>query len=265
MGSFIGRVHLISRAGACILAGVPSTLLIPLPITQLFTKRFQREDRLRRLHRMVGWARFCRKRVLGIDLDVVGREHLPSPSRGHMYVSNHQSWADILVLAEALDTVAFLSKTLIRKLPVLGRCAYAGGTVYVERDDGLSRRQALRETLRMCKESTAVVIFPEGTRSPDGELQQRVHPAAIRAAYDQGIRVVPVAIDGSHRVLPKTMDDIHLGQRVAVTVGQPLDPKDYPRSSAFAEAVWNRVHDLFAETRARAHGQLPGGAPTPPV
>ncbi len=250
MSSLRDHLSVIARGGACVLAGVPTTTLIPLPLTMALTRRYRREELLRRLHLMVPWAAFCRRFLLGIELEVHGREHLPRPSRGYLYVSNHQSWADIVVLIEALETVAFLSKTLVKHLPVFGRCAYAGGSIYVARGSADSRRRALREMLRMCQESTAVVVFPEGTRSPDGELQS-IHPASLRAAFSHQLRVVPVAIDGTWRVLPKTMDRWAPG-RVAVEIGRPLDQAASADADAWTDEVWGKVSELHQLARERA-------------
>ena len=251
MAPLIDRLEVVARAAACILAGMPTTTLIPLPLSMALTRRFRREDLLRRLHRMTPWARFCRQHILGIRLDVEGRGNLPSPSRGYMYVSNHQSWVDILVLMEALETVGFLAKTLVKYIPVLGRCAYAGGTVYVARNDASSRQAALLETLRMCKESVAVVIFPEGTRSADGELRQKIHKGSLRASHHHHLKVVPVGIDGTIKVLPKSMDWVNTGQRVAVTIGEPMDPADYADDVTWADEIWRRVIELHGRSRAR--------------
>ena len=249
--SLIGRVRVVSRGAACVLAGVPSTTLIPLPLTMALTRRYRREEWLKRLHLMVPWARFCCRRVAGVKLDLVGKEHVPSPSRGHMYISNHQSWVDIVVLMDALDTVAFLSKDLVRHIPVVGRCAHAGGTIFFDRRTSQSRRQALRQTIRMCAESTAVVIFPEGTRSRDGQLREKIYPATLRAAHKQGLKVVPVGLDGTINIMPKTNDDFCVGQRVAVTIGAALDSADYADAETFADAAWSRVGQLFLQSRSR--------------
>ena len=70
------------------------------------------------------------------------------------------------------DTVAFLSKRVpVRYLPAIGRSAYCAGTVFIDRSNPESREKALQETLRMCVESVAVVVFPEGTRSERGDLR----------------------------------------------------------------------------------------------
>jgi len=245
------QLHALGRFGACILAGVPSTTIIPLPLTLALTRRFRREELLKRLHLMVPWARFCLRRILRVDLDTVGREHLPASTRGHVYISNHQSYLDILLLMEVLDTVAFLSKKLVLYIPVIGQCAYAGGTIFFERKDQGSRQQALRETLKMCEESTAVVIFPEGTRSDDGDVREKIHPGAIRAAYQRRLKVIPVGLDGTGEVFPKSMDRLNLDRRVAVTIGEVIDPADFAAARPFVQAVWDRVKQLQAQSRGR--------------
>jgi len=248
----MGRLRVIVRGTASVLAAVPSTTLVPLPLTMALTRRYGREERLKRLHLMVPWARFCCRRVGGIKLSVVGKEHVPSPSsKGYMYISNHQSWVDIVVLMDALDTVAFLSKDLVRYIPVVGRCAYAGGTIFFDRSTPQSRKRALEQTIRMCRESTAVVVFPEGTRSKDGQLREKIYPATMRAAFENGLEIVPVGLDGSISIMPKTNDDFHGGQPVAVTIGQPLDGRDFADADAFVDAVWGRIGELFAQSRQR--------------
>ena len=248
----LDRAHMLARAAAIIVAAFPTTGLIPLPVTQLLFKRFEREERLKRLHHMVGWARFSAERILGMRLDIRGQENLPQPcSRGHMYVSNHQSYSDILVLMTALDTVAFLSKRVpVKYLPAIGRSAYCGGTVYVDRGDSESRERALAETLRMCEESTAVVVFPEGTRSDDGNLRQKIYPRAMQAAHERGIKLIPIGVHGTWRVVPKAMDRVRTGQQVAVRIGRPLEPSDFATGEDYAEACWQRVAELHEEARA---------------
>jgi 1-acyl-sn-glycerol-3-phosphate acyltransferase len=245
------QLWMLARFSACVLAGVPSTTLIPLPLTLALTRRYRREELLKRLHLMVRWARFCTRHILDMTVLVEGRAHLPRDTRGYMYVSNHQSYVDILLLIDVLDTAAFLSKGLIKFIPVIGQCAYAGGTIYFDRGAQGSRQQALRDTIRMCKESTAVVIFPEGTRSFDGELRRKIHPGAVKAAYIHGLKAIPVGLDGTRRVVPKAMDRVGLGQTVAVTIGEPIDPARFDSAGAFVDAVWGRITELFVASRAR--------------
>lgn len=246
------RLHLIARGVACILAGVPTTTLIPLLLTLRLFKRFEREKLLVRLHRMLPWARLCLTRIYRARLLVEGEANVPDDDRGHLYVSNHQSYVDILVLMVALRTAAFLSKQLVRWIPVLGACAYAGGSVFLDRNDPTSRARALAETLEMCRRSTGVVVFPEGTRSPAGVLREQIRPGMILAAHEAGLKVIPVALDGTGEVFPREMDRVGLDVDVRVSIGAPLDPADYESRDAWVEAVWGAVRRMHAELRARA-------------
>ena len=85
----------------------------------------------------------------------------------------------------------------------------------------------------------------------DGELREKIYPASIRAAYESGLKIVPVGLDGTIEIVPKTMDDFHGGRRVMVTIGEPMDGRDFADADAFVDAVWGRVGELFAESRAR--------------
>ena len=206
---------------------------------------------MKRWHNMVPWARFCRKYILRIDLEVSGRENIPRDRRGYMFISNHQSYVDILVLMDALDTVSFLSKDLVKYIPLIGQHSYTAGTIYFDRRDAESRKRALDETLRMCKESTAVVVFPEGTRSTDGNLRPKIYPRAIERCHGEGIGIIPVGLDGTFDVVPKTMDRVNLGRKVVVTIGKPLHPSTASGPAEWVELVWRRVGELFEQSRRR--------------
>jgi len=243
--SILGRVGLILQFGAVIGLAVPSTLLIPLPLTQLLTKRFCREEKLKRLHLMVLWAKKSLEWVLGGKLKVTGKWNIPPSTKGHMFISNHQSYVDILVLMSALDTVAFLSKSLVKKIPVIGRSAYCGGTVFFRRNSEKERSRALEETLKMCTESTAVVVFPEGSRSRDGEIKGKIHPRAIIECFRRCIRIIPVGLDGSFDIVSPKMDKVNRGLPLSVHVGEVIDPRAFSgEEQDFVRAVWGKVKDL---------------------
>jgi len=251
------KAQVAIRATAAVVTAIPTTSFPPLLVTQALSRRFRDEERLQKLHHMAAWARFVTRHVVKPDLEVSGLEHLPRPSKGHMYVSNHQSYADIMVLGSVLGTLAFLSKSLVRKIPFVGRAAAAAGTIFFDRRAKDAREKALQETLRMCKESTAVVVFPEGTRSEDGSLREKTHPRALYEAHFHGIRLVPLAIYGTHRILPKTMDRFNTGEKVSVRIGEAFDPKDFETPEAYATACWRRVAELHAEARIVVDGSRP--------
>jgi stearoyl-CoA desaturase (delta-9 desaturase) len=230
------------RASMIIVAALPSGLLVFL--TLCLCKRFRREDLLTRLHCMTAWARFCVRYILRAEVDVAGAEHLPRSSKGCLYIANHQSVADSLVLIPVIKSVAFLSSDRVRKIPVIGACAHAGGSVFVDRSSVEDRTRALIETIRMCKESTAVLVFPEGRVSPDGRLLEKVFFSTLYRAYAEGLRVIPIGLHGTAGVVPYSMDEIRTGRTVAIRIGQALSPADAADREAFAEACWQRVGEL---------------------
>jgi 1-acyl-sn-glycerol-3-phosphate acyltransferase len=166
-----------------------------------------------------------------------------------MYVSNHQSYVDIPTIMGALRIGAFLSKDLVAYIPVIGLIAWLAGTIYFRRKDAQSRRKGLEDTLRMCEFSTPVVVFPEGTRSRDGNLRESIRLGAMRACWERDIRVGTFALDGTRFIFPPTMDRFFPNQRVAFVVGEILQPGDFPDPDRFAEASWEEVKRCFAKAR----------------
>ena len=251
---WLRRLELYIWGVVIVLAALPMTVIIPLFITRRFTQRFRDERRLARWHGMIGWAHFTLRWLLRVKLDVRGPSQEELGERGFLYISNHQSFIDIPVLIASLGTVAFLAKREVRRYPVLGTCAYCGGSVFVDRGATEDRQRALADVMRMCQESTAVVVFPEGKRSRDGALLEKVHFASMREAYALGLPVVPVALHGTINIMPSSLDRIRRGQRVAVRIGTAVDPAVFDDSEAYARASWERVGQLHQEAREWVEG-----------
>lgn len=249
---------------AVVAASVPTTTVPPLLLSALTYRRFRDEEKMLARHRMCDWAAFCTRRILGCDLRILDRERLSSDRPGLMLVSNHQSYVDIPIIMGGLRVGAFLSKDLVSYLPNIGLCAYLGGTIYLKRGSSESRRQALEDTIRMCAESTPVVVFPEGTRSRSGALREFIQPGSIRAAYAHGLRVGTFALDGTGRILPPTNDRFRRHERVVIAVGETFSPRDHASPEAFVDAVWGGVKVSFARARAARLGPVwpPPGSTT---
>ena len=127
--------------------------------------------------------------MLGIGLQVRGT----APQRGPlMLVANHISWLDILVM-HAARHCRFVSKSDVKRWPLIGRLATGGGTLYIERD---SRRDAMRVVHRMADSLRAgdiLGVFPEGTTS-DGVTLLPFHANLIQAAISADAPVLPVGL-----------------------------------------------------------------------
>lgn len=108
-----------------------------------------------------------------------------------LVVANHISWLDVPVLG-ALEPVHFLSKSEVRRWPLIGWMSAQVGTLFIER--GASQTTQIRDDIRArIADGQLVVIFPEGTTS-DGRQLRRFHPRLFAAGQDPRVPVQPVAI-----------------------------------------------------------------------
>lgn len=150
--------------------------------------RFPRLNQAQREAEVQAWATRL-LRILGIALRVEGR---PAPQGPMLLVSNHMSWLDILVM-HAARYCRFVSKSDVKRWPLIGPLATGAGTLYIERE---KRRDAMRVVHHMAESLRAgeiVAVFPEGTTG-DGTQVLPFHANLIQAAISADAPVQPVAL-----------------------------------------------------------------------
>jgi 1-acyl-sn-glycerol-3-phosphate acyltransferase len=165
------------------------------------------------------------------------------PGTPYIFAANHQSQFDIFVLSGYLGhTFSWLAKKELFQIPIWGRAMRAAGYIPIDRSHGREAIKSLTEAAAKIAAGTSVAIFPEGTRSPDGRLRE-FKSGGMVLAIKSGVAVVPVAITGTHRVLPKGAFLARPGE-VTVRVGEAIDVSAYgPRQKQELAA---RVHELVA-------------------
>jgi 1-acyl-sn-glycerol-3-phosphate acyltransferase len=199
--------------------------------------------------RLDWWAR---KLLADADIDLVvrGREHAEG-SQPLIVMSNHQSLYDIPVLFCAIPgRLRMVAKAELFEVPVWGQAMRAAGFIRIDRRDRAQAVASLRAGAAMLQEGTRIWIAPEGTRSWDGQLGP-FKSGGFRMALETGAPILPVAIDGTRRVLPAKGFVVQQHQRVAVTLLPPIDPARYGME---------RRKELMRDVRdaiARALGQDP--------
>lgn len=149
-----------------------------------------------RLWKTLLWISFR----LGFDVRVEGSEH--EPRRGAVLaICNHVSAVDPPIAGCALRRQArYMAKQELLDTPVLGWLLWSIGVYPVRR--GEPDRRAIRTTIDCLTRGDLVVMFPEGTRSPDGHLM-RAEPGAALVALRVGVTVLPMAVIGSQHAMPK--------------------------------------------------------------
>lgn len=215
-------------------------------------------------HRASLWAMkaWSKSSLKGLDIPfVVEGSHLV-PAGGLMYASNHQSLVDILVLGAALPgNLKWATKRSIMNVPFLGWHLRLSGHVPVDRKAGSrAAAQAIQRFKKVLEDDNQLLIFPEGTRTPDGWVQDFKN-GGFYAAVRANKPVVPVAIDGTHFLMGKHQVDTgevrEADKRlVYVEIGEPLYPmsegKEKDRVADLRERTRAAVVEMHAELRARA-------------
>lgn len=181
------------------------------------------------LSHLVGrfWARsiLCVSRV---KVSVQGLERI-DPAATYVYMANHQSMFDILALLGYLPIqFRWLAKTELFRIPIFGYSMARVGYISIDRSNRKSAIKSLKEAARKIAQGVSVVVFPEGTRSPDGEIRP-FKKGGFYLAIDSGRPIVPVVIGGSHRIMPKGKLRIRPG-RIVLSVNQPVETIPYKRS-----------------------------------
>ncbi len=170
-----------------------------------------------------GWARGLYW-LCGIELEVHGAENM-DPNGAYVIVANHASYLDIPALFGSLPKLPqFMAKRELARIPFLGAALRSGRHIVIERGNRSSARGSLDKGAEALKAGAAILVFPEGTRST-AEAIDRFKTGAFRLAKLGQVRILPVGIHGTRRVLPKHGRTIKPG-RVRVQIGAPIEVAD---------------------------------------
>lgn len=184
----------------------------------------------------------------------VDRSPLIDHRRGYALISNHQSIFDIPLIGSLLSRSYpkyVAKKELGRWIPSVSFSLRRGGNALIDRNQRLGSIRAIQTMARTAQaRDVSVVIFPEGTRSRDGRLRE-FRPSGARAllAAADKLAVIPVAIDGSWRLLKRNLLPVRFGTTIRVKLGDPIARiKGDASSIAAAAEAW--IDDTLAGWRA---------------
>ena len=160
-------------------------------------------------------------------VSITGLHHI-DPSRPLIYMANHQSNFDIPVLLGKLPVqFRWLAKAELFKIPIFGRGMRGCGYISIDRSDHKAALLSLKEAARTIRAGTSVLIFPEGTRSPDGRIQPMKKGGFI-LAIEAGVPIVPIIIHGTRNIMAKGERRINPGN-VRLDITPPINTTLYSR------------------------------------
>jgi 1-acyl-sn-glycerol-3-phosphate acyltransferase len=170
------------------------------------------------------------------------------PSRSYIYMSNHQSNFDIPVLLAYLPVqFRWLAKVELFRIPIFGFAMQRAGYISIDRSDRKAAILSLRRAAEIIRGGVSVMIFPEGTRSRDGNIRPFKSGGFI-LAIDSGAPIVPVIIHGTFPIMPKDRLRIWPGN-VVLEIEKPVETSSYSRSGK-AELL-EKVRQIITESHEK--------------
>ncbi|HAK46357.1 MAG TPA: hypothetical protein DCO79_10635 [Spirochaeta sp.] len=132
---------------------------------------------------------------------ITGRENIDR-SRSHVMIMNHQSLLDIPLSFVLRYPCKMIAKKALSRVPFLGWELVIFGHLFVDRKSRKSQFEVIRKTETMLEDGDSLLIYPEGTRTKDGEIAE-FKKGAFRSATSTGTAIMPVLLDGAYQALPK--------------------------------------------------------------
>jgi 1-acyl-sn-glycerol-3-phosphate acyltransferase len=186
------------------------------------------------------WSRAL-LRIARVGVRVEGLEHLPAGPA--VFAANHGSALDIPIVFGYLPVnFRIIHKRSLRTLPLLGQAMWAAGHIAIDRSHPFRARRSLAAAARRIRQGTSVVVFPEGTRSPDSTVR-RFKRGSFALALDAGVPVVPISLVGVKRVVPRGLMTLRPGT-VEVRVHPPVAVTG--RAASEAEALAEEIRKTVA-------------------
>ncbi|HEX8189245.1 MAG TPA: lysophospholipid acyltransferase family protein [Pyrinomonadaceae bacterium] len=186
------------------------------------------------------WSRMIARTAL-LDVRVRGAEHLRE-GESYVFLSTHQSWMDVPVMLGYLPAqLRIAAKREVFLIPFLGWHLARAGHIPINRGSTAESIASLRRAARLLGGGVSAFLFPEGTRTRDGSLQP-LKKGGFRLALESGLPLVPVAIVGTRRAMPRGSTILRAGP-----VELHLDPPIPTRGLGEADlpALMRRVSEAM--------------------
>jgi len=225
-----------------------------LGIFAFITYPFDRKGRV--VH---GYARLWGKVALlanRVKVKVEGIENLKRESP-YIFMSNHQGSYDIFALLGHLPfQFKWLAKKELFSIPFFGWTMAAAGYIRIDREGTRETVEAMNKAAERIRDGMSVVIFPEGSRSPDGTIQP-FKKGGFTLAIKSRVPIVPMAITGSREIMPKDRLTATSGE-IRMRIGYPIETQNFSMKdrNALMEKVRKAISkdfELISQERSKAN------------
>ena len=198
------------------------------------------------IHTFSGWITHT---VFGLSpwmkREVIGIENI-DPNQRYVITFNHNSMVDILTPYKIPLVFKWVSKREVYYIPFIGRLLFFHGDIVINRASAKEAMQLVHEKGKMwLSKGASIAIFPEGTRSKDGEIHN-FKAGAFILAKDAGVPILPIVMDGTNTLTKGFW--VNWRNKVTIRVLPPISAEDVQNRSI--KEVMNEVHDSMVEALA---------------
>lgn len=190
-------------------------------------------------------------KVMGLRFDIVGQDNIPQEG-GAVLASNHVSYLDFIFVGLGADKakrlVRFMAKDSVFKNKVSGPLMRGMHHIPVDRSAGAA---AYDEALTALRDGEVIGVFPEATISQSFQIKN-LKSGAARMAAEADVPLIPMVVFGGQRIYSKnTPRSLKRGRCVAITIGEPMYPKQGDDFDVVTAELRKRLEALLEETLAR--------------
>jgi len=224
--------------------GVINTLIWAL--FGIFLSLFSSTGRITHFYCAALWSKttlWCSGVKVEINgLDVIDKD------KTYIYIPNHLSIFDILALLAYLPVdFKFILKKELMRIPILGWAMRRARYISIDRSSPAKAKSTFKQAVDRIRSGASILIFAEGTRSKNGHLQP-LKRGAFYLAIESGAPIVPVAIKGTYKIMPKGSFKIKKGL-ITIQLGNPIETIHYKRQDMpdLIERVTGSLRSMLEE------------------
>lgn len=187
--------------------------------------------------------------VLLLPVQVKGAENIDK-NRAYIIVANHQSMFDVWMIYGYLGIrFKWLMKKELAQIPLVGTACTKAGFIYIDRSSKMKSHASMQKASEILRRGMSMAIFPEGTRTEDGQMG-KFKKGAFQLAQDLQIPLLPVTINGTFQVLSRHAI-LPTWHRTGITIHKPVEPKN---GEGMTEAETNAMLRQIAADTAEIIG-----------
>jgi len=207
---------------------------------------FDRKGRLwwplgRMWGRTIYWGALSRRRAAGFEV-----LEWDQPA---ILMANHESYLDVpAIIASSPVPLRFVARKEVFKTPIMGQAMWVTGQIAIDRSNREQAIASLSAAAKRIASGRTVLVFPEGTRSANGELGP-FKKGGFMLALESGAPIIPVGLSGTRDLVPRG-SWMYQPSRVGVVMGDPIETRDMTLDDR--EALIEQVRDAIGRARSQA-------------